>query len=333
MQQRLSGRQKAAILLITLGTDLSGKVLRNLKDTEVERLTREVMAMEKVSEEMKLDIVKEAYSIALSRNFLTSGGAQYARQMLVNGLGEQQAEEIWERLGPLRHNQRFGFLKEVDPSQLTAFLQGEQPQTIAFLLSYLSPSLASSVLTSFSSELQTDVALRIATMDRTSPDTIEKMEEVLRAKLATALSQEFSAVGGAAFLVKLLNTVDRGTERRILESIDAADPELAAEVRKLMFTFDDLMLLDDRSMQRLLRDLDSKDLVLALKGANEELRTHVFKNQSTRAAEMLKEELEILGPVRLRNIEEAQQRIANTARRLEEAEEIVIAGQGGDIVV
>lgn len=333
MPQKLTGRQKAAVLLISLGADLSGQVLRHLPEAEVERLTREVLTMEKVAEEAKKEVMGEAYQVALNRHFISTGGAEFARQMLHHGLGAVQAEQIWERLAPLQRTQRFSFLGEMDPSQVLAVLQGEQPQTVALLLSHLNPSMAASILASLSPDLQAEVALRIANMDRTSPEIIDNVEEVLRVKLASFISQEFSAAGGVEFLVKLLNNVDRAAERRILQSIDETAPELAAEVRKLLFTFDDLIRLDDRSLQRLMRDIDSKDLTLALKGANDELKERVFKNQSTRAAQMLKEELDLLGPVRLRSIEEAQQRIANTARRLEEAEEIIIPSSGSDVLV
>lgn len=333
MQQKLTGRQKAALLLIALGTDLSGQVLRHLPETEVERLTREVLTMEKVPEEATQEVMGEAYQVALTRHFISSGGADFARQMLQQGLGPAQADQIWERLAHLQRAQRFSFLGEMDPSQVLAVLQGEQPQTVALLLSHVHPSMAASILSSLSPDLQVEVALRIANMDRTSPEIIDNLEQILRDKLASFISQEFSAAGGVEFLVKLLNNVDRAAERRILQSIDEAAPELAAEVRKLLFTFDDLIRLDDRSLQRLLRDVDGKDLTLALKGANDELKNSVFKNQSTRAAEMLKEELDLLGPVRLRSIEEAQQRIATTARRLEEAEEIIIPSSGSDVLV
>jgi flagellar motor switch protein FliG len=201
------------------------------------------------------------------------------------------------------------------------------------LVSYLNANQAAHILAALNVELQAEVCLRIATMDRTSPDILESLEGVLKTKLSSLMTQEFSAAGGVEYLVKVLNNVDRATERRILEFLDEADAQLAADVRKLMFTFDDIILLDDRSLQRLLREIDSRDLTLALKGASEELRSKVFKNQSTRAAQMLKEELEVMGPVRVRNIEEAQQRIANIVRRLDEAEEIVIAGKGDDAFI
>ncbi len=330
---QLTGRQKAAVLLITLGSDLAGKVLVNLRESEVERLTREVLAMEKVTEDVKQQVLDEVYELALARNVITPGGASFAKEMLEKGLGQDQATEIWSRLSSLHQNQRFRFLQEIEPGQLLNFIQNEHPQTIALLVSYLSPNLAASIISSLSPELQAEVSLRVATMDRTSPEILESLENLLKTKMASVITQEFSAAGGVDYLVRVLNNVDRATERRILEHLDQVDAQLAADVRKLMFTFDDLILLDDRSLQRLLREIDNRDLVLALKGTNEELRGRIFRNQSSRAAQMLKEELEVMGPVRIRNIEEAQQRIANIVRRLDEAEEIVIAGKGDDAFI
>lgn len=330
---QLTGRQKAAIVLISLGADLAGRVLVHMKESEVERLTREVLAMEKVTEDIKQQVLDEVYELALARNIITPGGANYAKEMLEKGLGREQADEIWSRLSALHQNQRFRFLQEIDPGQLLNFIQGEHPQTIALLVSYLSPGLAATIISSLSIELQAEVSMRVATMDRTSPEILEGLENLLKTKMASVITQEFSAAGGVEYLVRVLNNVDRATERRILEYLDQADAQLAADVRKLMFTFDDLILLDDRSLQRLLREIDNRDLVLALKGASEELRGRIFRNQSSRAAQMLKEELDVMGPVRIRNIEEAQQRIANIVRRLDEAEEIVIAGKGEDAFI
>ena len=333
MQRNLTGKQKAAILLIALGPEVSGRVLRQFKDVDIERLTREIFSMEKVSEDVKEEVISELHQMAVARNFVTSGGAQFARQVLMQALGEDRADEVIERVSLVQRNERFVFLREVDPIQLLSFIQGEQPQTIALIIAYVSPSVGASILVSLPPDIQSDVAMRIATMGQTSPETIESLERVLKAKLASTITREFSSVGGKEFLVRILNNVDRSTERAILDYLDTADPELAAEVRKLMFTFDDLVLLDDRSMQRVLRDVDGKDLALAVKGANTELQKQIYRNMSSRAAEMLKEEVEALGPVRLRNIEEAQQRIANIVRRLDEAEEIAIARGVDDVFV
>ena len=330
----VTGPQKAAVLLIALGPELSGRLLRTLDDGHIEQLTREILAMQQVSEDVQVNVLSNVFEMAVANNIIAAGGGQqFVRAMLSKGLGEQQADEMLQRLRTRKRSQPFEFLNEVDASQLIGFIQNEHPQTIALLISNLRLSTATDLFSSLLPELQAEVALRIATMDRTSPEIVDSLEKVLRSKLSTVVSQEFSAAGGTEFLVKILNSADRSTERRILDYLDGVDPELSSEIRKLMFLFDDLIRLDDRSIQRVLREIDSKDLVLALKGASEELRGRIYKNQSSRASQMLKEELEAMGPVRLRAIEEAQQRIAATVRRLEEADEIVIAKGGEDVFI
>ncbi len=333
MAKKLSGRQKAAIALISLGPDASSEVLKQFKETEIERMTKEIFSVEKVSEELKDEVLGEMFDMALSRNFLTSGGADYARTLLDKTLGESKADELIGRRTALKANQRFEFLKDIESTQLLSYIQGEHPQTIALIISYLPTVVGASVLASLAPELRRDVAMRIAIMDRTPPEVVDQVEKMLRARLSSVIAQDLATTGGVDALVKILNSVDRSTERGILDHLAEVDEELASEVRKKMFSFDDLILLDDRALQRILREIDSKDLVLALKGANDELTKAIYRNQSTRAAQMLKEELEVLGPVRLRSIEEAQQRIANVVRKLEESEEIVLARGDEDLVV
>ena len=330
---KLTGRRKAAMLLIALGSELSAEVLKHFPETDIETLTVEVFNLEKISEDSKDRVLEECYQMALARKFITSGGADYARQMLEKALGKQKADELLDRLATALRPQPFDFLRETDPVQLASFIQGEHPQTIAFVLAHLNPLRASAVLTHLPPDLQPDVAMRIATMDRTPPDVVAQVEDVLRARLSTPLTDELRSVGGIEFLVKVLTNADRWTEKTILDSLDEADPELAAEVRKLMFTFENLVRLDSRSLQRVLREVDGKDLALALRGASEELRQHIFRNLSTRAAEMLKEEIDTSGPVRLRQVQAAQQRVVSIVRRLDEAEEIVIQRGGDDVLV
>lgn len=321
----LSGRQKAAALLIALGPEMSASVLKHLKEEEVEQLTAEVFAMERVSEEVKTQVISEFHQLALAKNFITSGGLDYARDMLVKGLGTERAEEILGRMLAQRPVMPFEFLRKSDPTQLITFIQDEHPQTIALVMAHMHARQAATLLTSLPPEMQADVATRIASMDRTSPEVVQRVEDVLRKKVSLVLTQDFSTVGGTEFLANVLSSADRSTEKHIMETLDESDPEIADEVRKLMFTFDDVIHLDDRSVQRVLRQIDSKDLPLALKGASETLKDHIFKNMSTRAAEMLRDEIKVSGPVRLRNVEEAQQRIVAIIRQLDEAEEIVIA--------
>jgi len=329
----MKGRQKAAALLIALGPDVSAEVLKHFRESEIETLTFEIFQLEKVTEETKGQVLEECYHMAIARDFITSGGAEYAREILVRALGKEKAQEVIERMAASRRPQRFGFVRDSDPAQLAQFVANEHPQTIALILAHLNATQAARTMTHLSPDLRTEVALRIATMDRTPPEVVEQVEDVLKRKLSSVISRDFTSVGGTQFLVNMLTTVDRGTEKQILEYLDGANGELAAEVRKLMFVFDDLVRLDDRSLQRVLREVDSKDLSLAMRGTGEELQERIFRNQSTRASQALKEEMEIGGPVRLRQVEEAQQRIVNIVRRLEDLEEIVVQRGGKDVLV
>jgi flagellar motor switch protein FliG len=332
-QKSLRGRQKAAALLIAMGPEISSEVLKHFKETEIETLTFEIFQLEKLTEEVKSQVFEECYHMAVARDFITSGGADYARDMLVRALGAEKAQEIIDRMAASRRPARFGFARDSDPIQLAQFIGGEHPQTIALILSHLQATHAAQTMVHLSAEVRTEVALRIATMDRTPPEVVEQVEDVLKRKLSSVISHDFTSVGGTQFLVNMLTTVDRGTEKQILEYLDGANAELAAEVRKLMFVFDDLIRLDDRSLQRALREVDGKDLSLAMRGTSEELQERIFRNQSTRAAQALKEEMEISAPVRLRQVEEAQQRIVNVVRRLEDAEEIIVQRGGEDALV
>lgn len=330
---KLRGRQKAAALLIALGPELSAEVLKHFRESDIERLTLEVFSMERVSEEVKAQVLEECHQMALARNFITSGGAEYAREMLEHALGKHKAEEVMARLSAARRPHPFDFARETDPAQLANFIEGEHPQTIALILGHLNPNRAATVLARLAPETQIEVAMRLACMDRTPPEVVEQVEHVLRARLSTVLASDLRSVGGIDFLVKVLTNADRSTEKIILDSLDETNPELAAEVRKLMFVFDNLIQLDNRSLQRVLREVDTKDLALALRGAGEDLRNHIFRNLSTRAVEMLKEEMEMSGPVRLKQVQDAQQRVVSIVRRLEEAEEIVIQRGGEDVLL
>ncbi len=329
----LKGRQKAAALLISLGPELSANVLKHFKESEIDALTVEVFQLEKLSEEVKGQVLEECYHMALARDFITSGGMDYARDMLMRALGPTRAQEVIERLAEARRPKRFSFARDADPAQLAQTLSSEHPQTIALVLAHLQATQAAQILTTLAPEQRTEVALRLATMDRTPPEVVEQIEDVLKRKIGAVVTREFSSVGGTQFLVSILTNVDRGTEKQIMEYLDEVNPELAAEVRKLMFVFDDMVRLDDRSLQRVLREVDSKDLALAMRGVGDELKEKIFRNQSSRAAQALREEMEIAGPVRLRQVEEAQQRIVNVVRRLDDAEEIVIQRGGEDVLV
>lgn len=333
MSVPLSGKRKAAVLLITLGPEVSGSVLRELREGEIEQLTLEIAATEGVDDDIRRVVLAECYQMGLANRFLTSGGLAYAQEMLAQALGDDQALEIMKRLSKNMRPQHFDFLRESDPAQLAQFIQEEQPQAIALILSHLQPSTASRVLSALPAELQTEVSMRIAMMERTPPEVVEGIETVLRRRLSSIITSEYTSVGGIEYLVKVLTQVDRGTERVILSYLQEQNAELADEVLKLMFVFDNLIQLDDASLQRVLREVDPKDLTRALRGASEQLRDRIFRNLSTRAADMLREDMAVAGPVRLKQVEEAQQKIVNIVRRLEESGDIVIQRGGDDVLI
>lgn len=329
VSRNLNGRQKAAALLIALGPELSAQVLRHLGEDDIERVTMEILNMERMPSDVQDDVLTECYELCLAHEYITAGGADYARELLSKAVGPQKAVEMIERLSSHARSNPFAFARVTDPAQLTNFIANEHPQAIALILAHLHPPQAASVLMRLDPELQAEVAIRIATMDPTTPEIIEQVEEVLKRKMASLITNDFSTAGGVDALVKMLVQSNRATEKTILDAIGQTMPELADEIKKHLFVFENLAQLDDRSIQRVLRDVDSRDLALALKGASEEVKSKIFKNMSQRAAEMLKEDMEVTGPVRLRAVEDAQQRIVNVVRKLDEAEEIVIA-RGGE---
>jgi flagellar motor switch protein FliG len=329
----LSGRQKAAILMIYLGSDLSSKVFRNLGEDDIEQLTMEIANLRKITSDKRDAVIEEFYQMCLASEYLSQGGIEYAKDVLERALGNQKAMEILHRITATLAVRPFDFVRKTDPAQLLNFIQGEHPQTIALVIAYLDPEKAAIVLSALPQDRQADVARRIAVMDRTSPEIIKEVERVLERKLSSVVPQEVMAAGGVQSVVQVLNRVDRSTEKTIMETLEIQDPELAEEIKKLMFVFEDIVQLDDRSIQRILREIDSHDLALALKGTGEEVAAKIMRNMSKRASEMLKEDIDFMGPVRLRDVEEAQQRIVASIRRLEEAGEIIIARGGGDEII
>ncbi|MFW6301340.1 MAG: flagellar motor switch protein FliG [Bacillota bacterium] len=328
-RRELSGRKKAAILLVTLGPDISANIFQHLSDDLIEELTLEIANMQKVDSGIKDDVIEEFYQLARAQDYLERGGIEYARDVLNKALGEDKAKDIIGRLTATLQVRPFDAIRKTDPSQLLNFIQGEHPQTIALILAYLDPDHASQVMASLPQEIQTSVAKRIAVMDRTSPDIIKEVEDVLEQKLSSIVTNEYASAGGIESIVDILNQVDRGTEKNILDKLEENDPELAEEIKMRMFVFEDITVLDDQAVQLVLRQVDTNDLSLALKTSSEEVEEKILSNMSNRAAEMLKEDMEFMGPVRLREVEDAQQRIVNVIRELEESGEIVIA-RGGE---
>ena len=328
----LSGRQKAAALLITMGTEVSAQVFKHLNEEEIETLTLEIANTRKITAEERQVVLDEFYQLALARDYISQGGIEYARDVLTKALGDDKAIDVINRLTASLQVRPFEFVRKADPTQLLNYLQSEHPQTIALILSFLPAEQGAAIISSLPPELQIDIAKRIASMERTSPETIREIEKVLEKKLSTLVGQDYTSIDGLETVVQILTRVDRGTERTILESLEVQTPELAEEIKKRMFTFDDLILLDTRAVQRVLREVDNKDLALALKVANENVKDLIFSSVSKRFAEMLQEDMEFMGPVRLRDVEEAQQKIVAIIRRLEEANEIVYS-RGGDQVI
>jgi flagellar motor switch protein FliG len=329
----LTGRQKAAILLISLGPEVSAQIFKHLRDDEIEQLTLEIANVRKVDSGEKDAILAEFHQICMAQEFISQGGIAYAKEILEKALGNQKALDIISRLTATLQVRPFDFARKAEPSQILNFIQNENTQTIALVLSYLQAQQASMILSALPEDKQADVAKRIALMDSTSPEVVAQVERVLEQKLSATVTQDYTSAGGIESIVQILNGVDRGTERTILDALEIQDPELAEEIKKRMFVFEDIVNIDNRSIQRIIRDLENADLQLALKVASEEVRESIFRNMSKRMAETFKEEMEYMGPVRLRDVEEAQTRIVATIRRLEESGEIIIARGGGDDVI
>lgn len=331
--EEFNGIQKAAILLITLGPEKSASIFKHLKEEEIEELTLEIANTRSVAPQTKEDILNEFYQVCLAQQYIAEGGIGYAKELLEKALGEEKAQNVISKLTASLQVRPFEFVRKTEPSQLLNFIQDEHPQTIAMILSYLSAGQAAMIIGALPPEKQADVAKRIALMDRTSPDVIKEVERVLERKLSSLVNQDYTIVGGVDAIVGILNTVDRATEKHIMESLEIEEPELADEIRKKMFVFEDILLLDDRAIQRVLRDVDNNDLGVALKAANEEVQNVIFKNMSKRLAAMIKEDMEFMGPVRMKDVEEAQQKIVGIIRKLEDSAEIVISRGGGDEIV
>ena len=329
----LSGLQKAAILLIALGPERSALIFQHLKEEEIEDLTLEIANTRSVTPQAKEEVINEFYGVCLAQQYIAEGGINYAKELLEKALGNEKALDVIGKLTASLQVKPFEFIRKTEASQLLNFIQDEHPQTIALILSYLNPGQAALIISALPPDRQSDVAKRIAMMDRTSPDVIKEVEKILESKLSSLVNQDYTIIGGVDAVVDILNTVDRSTEKHIMETLEIDEPELADEIRKKMFVFEDILLLDDRAIQRVLRDVDNSDLAVALKGANEEVQTAIFNNLSKRLALMIREDMEFMGPVRMKDVEEAQQKIVNTIRRLEDASEIVISRGGGDEIV
>jgi flagellar motor switch protein FliG len=332
-KSNLLGREKVSVLMVTLGNEIASEIYKLMDDTSIEITTLEIANLRKVSPELKLDVMKEAQEILMAREFMARGGVEYARDILERALGPERAQNLLSRVTASLQVRPFDFMRHTDPQQVLGFIQGEHPQTIALIMSYLDPPQAAMIISGLPAVMQAEVAKRIARMDRITPEILREVERVLERKLSTVMGQDFTLAGGVDAVVAIINSADRATERNIMEYLEENDPELSEEIKKRLFVFEDILRLDDRSLQRVLREVELKELGLALKGATEDLRSKFFKNMSKRAAEMLKEDMDFMGPVRVKDVEESQQKIVNAVRSLEEAGEIVIAAGGEDELV
>ena len=328
-----TSKQKAAMLLIALGPEKSSKIFKYLKEEEIEELTLEIASIRSVSPKVKEEVLQEFYEICLAQDYIAEGGIGYAKQLLEQALGADKAVEVINRLTVSLQVRPFEFARKTDASQLVNFIQNEHPQTIALILSYLKPSQASAVLTALPVEVQADIARRIAVMDRAAPDLISEVEKELEKRLSTLVSEEYTTIGGVDSIVEIINQVDRATEKNIMENLEIEDPELAETIKKRMFVFEDISMLDARAIQRVLREVDNHELAIALKGATQNLKALILGNVSKRLSAMIEEDLEYMGPKRMKEIEDAQQKIVNIVRKLEDAGEIIISRGAGDEII
>jgi len=330
---KLSGKQKAAILLISMGTEASAKVYKHLPVEEIEQLTVAIANVRKVDTAEKEKVLKDFHDMCIAQDYLRMGGISFAEEVLETAMGKERAHQIIQRLTTQLEVKPFDFARRIDPMQIYHFLQNEHPQTIALVLAHLDPQQSSMILSSLPDELQSDVAKRIAQLEQASPEVIKEVEHILEQKLTATIRQEYSVVGGIESIVSILNGVDRGTEKSILEQLESDDPSLVDEIKKRMFTFEDIINLDRRSIQRVIQEVDNQDLLLAMKAVSPEVKTVIFENMSQRMVETIEEELQYLGPVRVKDVEDAQGRIVSIIRRLEDAGEIVISRGGTDDIL
>ena len=327
----LTGIRKAAVLMISLDMDSSSKIMSNLSTDEIERLSMEIARIEdEIAPDVRDAVVREFYQTHLASKYLEQGGIEYARQLLEKSLSPEEAAKILAALENTIQQAPFHFLKQADSEHLLMYIQDEHPQTISLIMAHLSPKQAAEILGGLTPKKQLEVVKRIARMEQTTPEAIRMVEQGLESRLASIVTQDLESAGGVQSVAEMLNLCDRTTEKGILENLEEADPDMVEQIRKLMFVFEDIILVNDKGIQSMLREVENDELAIALKTASEAMQEKIFKNMSTRAAEMIKENMEFMGPVRLSDVEQAQQRIVDIVRRLEETGEVIISGRGGD---
>ena len=330
----LTPKEKAAVLLITLGTDHSAKIYRHLNDEEIGQMTLSITTTRRVEPEVRDEIVQEFYEMCLAQKFISEGGIDYARDILEKAVGPDKAEELIAKLSSSLAVRPFDFIRRADSQQLLNVIHNEHPQTIALVLSYIEPKQSAEVLSALPTARQTEIIARIAGMGGTSPEYVKEAERILERKILSMGYSDQIAVGGIDTIVNIINSLDRSTEKHILEELEMADGELAEEIRKRLFVFEDIAKLSNQAIQRTLKEINNTDLAVALKMATEEVSKAILGNISKRLAEMLQDDMDVMGPVRVRDVEEAQQKIVNVIRKLEDAGEIIVArGEGDELIV
>ncbi len=329
-QQKLSGMRKTAIFLVSMDRSVAAQILKRLDREQVEDVTREIASLQGVSLEDRDKTIEEFYNLVMARSYIEEGGLNYARRLLEESLGKDEAMRLIQQIEHQVHKQPFSFLQKTESENLLMFIQDEHPQTIALILAHLPPSKSSEILVGLPASKQMEVVTRIANMEQTSPEVVKEVERGLEHRLSGIVGARLAKVGGVEHVAEMLNLADRSTEKSIMEALEAEDPDLVEQIRRLMFVFEDILLVNDKGIQSVLKEIDNDDLALALKTASEDLKEKIFKNMSERAQQLIKEDMEYMGPVRLSDVEGAQQKIVDVVRRLEDAGEIIIAGRGGE---
>ncbi len=329
-EEALTGLRKTAVLMVSLDKATAAAILKQLDTEIVETITREVAGLGAVSDQARQRVIQEFHNLALARTYTETGGLNYARMLLSQSLDKEEADRIIRQIEHQFYSKPFTFLHKADTENLLTFIQDEHPQTIALILGHLTASKASEILSGLSPEKQVEVVTRISRMEQTSPEVIKEVERGLEHRLSGLMTDRLQRVGGVEAVAEILNHVDRSTEKGILEVLNEEDSELVEQIRRLMFVFEDVLLVNDKGIQSVLKEVETSDLVLALRTATDELKEKIFTNMSERAAQLIKEEMEYMGPVRLSDVEMAQQRIVDVVRRLEESGEIIISGRGGE---
>ena len=331
--QKKSGLERAAAIIVALGATNAAEVYRFLKEEEVEALSVEIAKMQRFSPDEMKEVIDDFYGLCVTQKVVTEGGVMYAKDVLEKAYGAQQASNFMERVAKSLKTKAFDFIRKVDSKNLLMMLQNEHPQTIALVLSYARADQSSQIISELPKEMQLDVVERIAKLDRTSPEYINIVEKTLEQKFANVVSVDFTEMGGVNYVADIMNHVDRSTEKFIFDELSASDPALSEEIRKLMFVFEDIATLDPPAIQRFIREVDSKDLAVALKATNEEVKRVILSNMSQRMQENIQSDMQYLHNLRMRDVEEAQQRIVNTIRQLEEAGEIIVSKGGKDEII